>query len=236
MTLSPPTDMPESNVLPTGPVFALVEPDRGPIDQVSRRADGRDREGGAGPGRGRAPVRRAADGHRQRHVLTVDGQRPPHRDRHRPAGLVGVHDQIVRLIPAAHAELVEISGGRPAETGAEPVVREQRPVLRLEEAGPAVPAAAVGEDLRRARRNGAAAPVGAEGAAGKVIARAIAGGRRWIGATAPAAALAAAAPGRRTETTSRARRRRRGLFDARATQNQTCGDQQRQGARGASSG
>ena len=27
VTLSPPTDMPESNVLPTGPVFAFVEPE-----------------------------------------------------------------------------------------------------------------------------------------------------------------------------------------------------------------
>src|SRR5215831_9127074 len=140
-------------------------------------------------------MRRAADRHRQRHVVAVDPQLGPHRLRHRPGGLVGVDDQIVLLVGDTHAQLVEVAARRPAETGAEPVVREERLVLRLVEAGAAAPRGAVAEDRRRAGGDRAVGAVGPERSAAEVVALAVAARGRWVDgpAAAPRAAPAATA-------------------------------------------
>ena len=78
--------------------------------------------------------RRAAHGDGDRHVARVQGQRLPHRLGHRPRRVGGVDDQVVGLVGGVQPDLVQPLPRREPEARAQPVVGEQRVLLRLDDA------------------------------------------------------------------------------------------------------
>jgi hypothetical protein len=115
----------------------------------------------ADPDRSHAEKNRAVgaplqpDPHRHLAVDLVTAQRHPDHLRQRPGGGTGVDHQRVGLVGGGHADLNHLAGAaRVGHARAQPVVGEQRPVLRLADAGPAKGRRWLAdEEIRRAGRN-----------------------------------------------------------------------------------